>query len=380
MGLRVDTKMAGGNAGHVEVVRKEGMPEVHFSPLPKGGSEALWFRFAVHADAEASPPPKIRISLRHVHEWADPDQALRLIPVYSPSGQGWHRCTTGELQRQEDGRMMLAWTIPYPAPRVEVALCFPFDAADRKALSSKCKGYWREDVIGVSEEGVGLHRWSNDYGSPDGRRQGLYLLAGEYAADTPGQWVWSGCVQQLARVSRDPFLVWTVPVADPDAAERGVHGRSVYPLDIGRAWCVPPLRHEVAVYQQDLQRWSQACKPVLVLNLRAAPPFYQGGVYATLPAADQAPDQVKASEKWAHVIQQELGATYADTDFKRVAEPDPVAAGTCLDYATRVLGVSALSLHVPFNRIGTRVLAQKQYREIGEQLAKALLRRQASRS
>ncbi len=238
------------------------------------------------------------------------------------------------------------------------------------------KGYWKEDEIGRSEEGLPLIRWANNYGAADGRKSGLYVMAREYAGETPGSWAMEGMLQHLARIKRDPFLIWAVPFADPDALERGVHGKSGYPLDVHRAWTTPPGRHEALVYQRDIARWHSRCKPVLGVEFNACDPFDKRGVRCVLPSSSKAPDHFRAAEKWANVIRQELRPDYAADDFKQesVALPD-LAHRTATEFFTEEMEVCALSLLIPYSRIGTKVLSQRHYREIGEAVAKALMKK-----
>ncbi len=377
MSLQIATAMPGGNACGVKI-RKNGLvPEIVCAADPKGGTEALWFSFQIRATKpDENQGGKMCVTLRHLDLWGEPVAALDVLPVYRPQGQGWYRCSGGTLVTEPDGRFAVSWLLPHPAPETEVAFCFPYGPSELKALMAKSKGYWKEDEIGRSEEGAPLVRWANDYGATGGRKSGVYLVAREQAGETPGSWALEGFLQHMARIKRDPFMIWAVPMADPDALERGVHGKSLYPLDVDRAWGTPPGRHEAWVYQRDMFRWRARCKPALGVEFHAAEPFDKRGVYCVLPAASKAPDQHRAAERWANVIRQELGPDYAADEFKQeaVALPDP-AHRTMTEFFTEDMGVCALSFRIPYSRIGTKVLSQRHYREIGEAIAKALLKK-----
>lgn len=378
MSLQVNTNIPLGNACGVHIQGDGEIPEVSFAADPRGGTEALWFCFQLK---ETQPVPreggKVRLTMRHMDLWADSTATLPdPLPVYRPEGQGWHRVSSGELLMEPDGRYGMSWLIPHPTSVTDVALCFPYGLSDIQILESRAKGYWKRDIIGRSEGGEPLLRWANEYGSQSGRKQGLYLLAREWAGETPGSWVLDGFMQHIARIKRDPFVVWAVPFADPDAAKRGVHGKSAYPLDVDRAWGPVPARHETLVYQRDVERWRTLTKPALGLDFHAAPPADQQGVRCVMPSQERAPEVYRAADKWANVIQQELGSDYAAPEFKQMdAFSGQGPLQTFPQYFSETLGLCGLSILIPYARIGTKVLSQRHYREIGECIAKALLKK-----
>lgn len=377
MSLRIHSNYMSANVCGAQIRETSGMPEIVFAANPKGGTEALWFSFRIReTKPEDNQSGKMGITLRHPDLWGNPAAALDVLPVYRPHGQGWHRCSGGTLSKEPDGRFALSWLLPHPAPETEVALCFPYGPLELKSLMAKSKGYWKEDEVGRSEEGLPLIRWANEYGSEKGGKKGLYVIAREYAGETPGSWALEGMLQHMARIKRDPFLIWAIPFADPDALERGVHGKSGYPLDVHRAWTVPARRHEVLVYQRDIARWRGRCRPVLGLEFHASEPFDKRGVRCVLPSSSKAPEHYRAAEKWANVIRQELEPDYAAEGFKEELGPPPDTTGrTATEFFTENMEICALSLRIPYSRIGTKVLSQRHYREIGEAIAKALMKK-----
>lgn len=375
MAIRVTADFPGGNVCQPQVQRSGDVPEILFAAHPKGGTSALWFRWQItDTSSVRQADGKVRVTLRGLEEWMEPSMAADLLPVYRPAGQGWHRCSSGTVATEPDGRFRVSWSIPYPDPETEVALCFPYGKPELDSLRSKSRGYWTEDLIGTTEEGNELTRWSSHYGGLDHRKNGLYLIAREHAGESPASWVLDGVLQHIARIKRDPFLVWAIPIADPDALERGVHGASLYPLDVDRAWGEPPGRREARLIQDDIQRWKNRCKPVLLVDFHAAGPHEREGVYCRLPDPNSFPEQYQAAEKWANVIKQELQPDFAADDFKRPqmhSVPPPLC--TLADYACGHLKLCALSICIPFSRIGTKALSQKNYREIGDAIAKAMI-------
>jgi hypothetical protein len=382
MALRVTADFPGGNVCGPQVEMAGDLPEITFAAHPKGGTRALWFHWkAKETRKENVPEGKLRITLRGVDEWLEPAVAAELLPVYHPSGQGWHRCSSGTVSIEPDGRCSMSWLIPYPAPETEVALCFPYGPQEFESLRSKSRQYWSEDTIGVTEEGGALMRWSNAYGALNHRKSGLYLVARECAGETPGAWVLDGLLQHMARIKRDPFMVWTVPVADPDGVERGMHGPARYPLDVDRAWGDMPRRREALLIQRDIDRWQTRCQPGLVIDFHAADPGDKTGVSCLLPDAQQYPRQHQAAEKWANVIRQGLQPEWAATEFKQMWHPAPSPdCCTLPEHLCRNTEICVLSFYIPYFRINSKILSQKNYREIGEAIAKALINKASARA
>lgn len=375
MALRVTANFPGGNLCEHRINLSSDIPEISFAAHPKGGLRALWFDWkAKETQPDNATQTKLRITLRGAEEWLDSVAAADLLPVYHPQGQGWHRCSNGMVATEPDGRCSISWTIPYPSPETEVALCFPYGTAELESLRSKSRNYWKEDTIGITEEGLPLIRWSNDYGSANNRKNGLYLLARECAGETPGAWALDGLLQHMARIKRDPFMIWAVPVADPDGVERGIHGAGWYPLDVDRAWGLEPRRREALLLQRDLDRWQTRCKPGLVIDFHMSDPSDKAGVSCRLPDPAQFPQHHQAAEKWANAIRQELQPDLAADDFKQTWTPSSIPdCCTMSEYLSRNTPICSLSMSIPLSRIGSKALSQRNYREIGEAIAKALI-------
>ncbi|MBM4142256.1 MAG: hypothetical protein FJ225_01490 [Lentisphaerae bacterium] len=374
MALRVFTDIPGGNARGITVETAGEFPEITFVPAPQGGNETLWFCLRIkELQPGENAPAKVRLTLKHYGNLLGAGSPADCVPVYRPQGQGWHRAGSGQAVVLPDGQVSASWTIPYPAPATDVALCFPYDLSDVRTLLAKSKGYWKTDEIGLSREGRPLLRLSNDYGAPGGKRHGLYLVARQHAGETPGSWVLDGLLQHLSRQRRDPFLVWAVPLADADGVVRGDCGKDAFPCDLNRAWGTPPMRHETLVYQRDMARWSERCRPALGIDFHAPGAAESDGIYCHLPPPDKFPDAHRAAEKWANLICQELGPDYAAHDFKRAAAHAPDGeTPSFTTFCAERLGLCALAIETPYGRIGGSVLTQKQYREAGERIARAL--------
>lgn len=377
MALKVLTDIPYGNARSVSVHRDGDKPEVVFAADPKGGCEALWFCFRLVETAPETPhPAKVRLTLKHFNTLSGVASPSELMPVYRPADQGWHRMSAGVGSNEKDGRGRVSWSVPYPSPSLDVAFCFPYGRDELRSLQSKSKGYWQSDEIGLSQAGRSVVRLANDYGKPGGNRHGLYLVARQRPGETSGSWVLDGTLRYLARGRKDPFLTWSAPLADVDGIVRGRFGGDTMPCGLDQAWAIPPARHECRVLQDDIGRWKGRCRPTLAIDFRAARACETGGVYCWLPPAENAAELHKAAGKWANVIRQELGADFASQDFSREQLTPTYPGGVLFDqFMTATHGVCALTVAVPCAKIGTTVLAQKHYRDMGERIARALVRR-----
>ena len=111
--------------------------------------------------------------------------------------------------------------------------------------------------------------------------------------------------------------------------------------------------------------------------LRAAGAGERDGVYSC--TANAAADPLAAEEtRWANAIQNELKAEFAAGEFKRGGEAAPDSnAATFYDFTHGVLQVPALTLKIPYAMVGSSVLTQKDYREIGRRLMEAIVRRRS---
>lgn len=377
MALKIFTDIPGGNARSVSVRKDGDIPEVSFAADPKGG-EALWFRFRLaETKPEETHPAKVRLTLKHFDTLSGVRSPAEFLPVYRPPEQGWHRMSAGVGTSEKDGRTRVSWSIPYPSPNLDVAFCFPYGKDELRSLQSKSKGYWTTDEIGLSPSGRSIVRIANDYGKPGGNRHGLYLIARQRPGETAGSWVLDGTLRYLSRGRKDPFLVWTVPLADVDGIARGRSGGDVVPRGLDQAWTTPPARHDCRVLQGDITRWKGRCRPALAIDFRAAPVCETGGVYSILPPADADAERHKAAGKWANVIRQELGADLAADDFSREQAAPTSPGGMRFDrYMMTEHGICTLTVAVPCAKIDTTVLAQKHYRDIGERIARALVKRE----
>jgi len=320
MPLKVDAGIPYGNAGAVEVGESGGLPEVRFTADPHGGPECLWFCFRLMASAPSAAGSSVRLVLQHPHNLlgCGRDAAGNLRPVLRREGGDWERLGAPEIEDLPDGRFRLVWTCPAPATFLEVALCYPYGRAELDALVNESNGYWRAEVIGLSQRARPLLRLANAPGEPGGSRPGLYLVARQHSGETPGSWVLDGFLRRLAAAGGPAPLVWAVPLANIDGVEQGDYGKDNFPYDLNRAWGEPPMRHEALVIQRDLRRWARRCRPVLGLDFHAPGGAEADGVYGYLPSPYEHPAQHRESLEWAGAFREALSPGFAAAPFDRL--------------------------------------------------------------
>jgi hypothetical protein len=377
MPLKATTKLPFGNARRLRVLSAGETPEIRFTPDPAGGPECCWFCFRL---VETEPRPgldgQVRIVLEHFANLPGGNRPAACIPVYRPQGQGWSRLTGGHEQLEPDGQVSACWEVPYPSPAVDVAFCYPYGPEALQHLVSRTKGYWQQDVIGVSQQGRELVRLRNGAADVGGRAAGVYLVARQHAGETPGSWVLDGLLQSLASSRKHHLLVWAAPFADIDGVMTGAYGKDRYPWDLDRAWSRPCMRHETRVLAGDMLRWKERCRPALVLDLHAPGACDTDGVYCCLPGEAACGETATAAAKFTKVLRDVLSADYAAEPFTRAADESGRWPGwTLQDFACRELGVPALKVQTPYASAGKTLLSPKRYRDIGRSLAAAMIQK-----
>jgi len=374
MSLKVSTRFPGGNAAGILITTRDGLPEIRFASDPCGGTEALWFYFRVE---ETAPDPatqtKIRITWTFIDHISGGHEPAFCVPVSASPGHTWSRLKQAEENRNEDGLRELSWWVPHPSPSTEVAFCFPYGPPDLENAIERSKAYWHTAHIGISQGGRPITRIHNARADSSVSHAGIYILARQHAGETPGSWVLDGFLRQWALNRKGGYVIRAIPFADVDGVEWGWYGRENIPYDLDRAWTDPPMRHEALVIRNDMLAWKSRCKPVLVLDLHAPGAFEKDGVYAyTAAEGPTAADETK----WCNVIRNELKTDYAAPEFQRTdRRPSRWTTPPFVGWARNHLGVPALSLHIPYGQCGGNLLTQKAYREIGQRLAQAILRR-----
>jgi hypothetical protein len=390
--LEVRTDVPYGNAGEVSALEREGRTEVHFSADPHGGPECLWFCFRVEwhshdGELASREVPPVDLVLEHVgnllggHEPQYMRPVVRYGSVQDPETAPWQRLGEGAVMEQPDGQVSVAWEIGPPPdlpgrPYADVAYCYPYGMPEVEALVQASGGYWRTDSIGLSQGGRALLRLSNDYGAAGGERPGLYLLARQHSGETPGSWVLDGFLRLVATLGDAAPLVWVVPLTNVDGVEGGDYGKDNYPYDLNRAWGRPPMRHEVLVLQADIRRWTERCRPALVLDMHAPGACETSGVYCYLPDPAVYSRFHQEALSWSTTIKGALTPQYAAECFERVARyASRWETPRCTGYCWSRHGVCGLGVETPYAMVGDLVLTREHYRQIGARMAEGVVRK-----
>jgi hypothetical protein len=380
MSLRVETRYYGGS-GRVLGIRVEGSDaSVEFAADPMGGVEAFWFCFKLaETRPEISHPEKVTLVLRFAGSMSGINPG-GFRPVYQPAGKNWFRTGAPSIHTRPDGTADLRWSIPYPDPVVEVASCYPYGQDELNTLIRKCGGYWSSDEIGLTQEGRPIVRLSSDYGAPGSAVPGVYLVARQHAGETPGSWVVDGLADRLSREKRRSCVFWAVPLMDADGVARGAHGRDRFPIDMNSAWGAGARRHETLVVQADIGLWISRCKPAVILDFHArCEEPGEDGVLLRMSTHGNRQGLHKETTAWAHVIGDYLGREFSADPILRSGRPLQRWAGMSLcDYGSESGGVPCLAVEIPHGAAGSSEMTQKQFREIGRRIGKALLDRMGS--
>lgn len=368
----IDSQFYGGNSAGVQVISGSA-PEVRFTPNPRG-ARPLWFCLRISpapGAAAGAESGKLRLVLEHYETLAGAKHPGECCPVFKPAGQWWMRLPAGKPELAADGRAAAVWTVNPPAAPMEVALGFPYADGDLRQLLERSRGFWHADTIGLSAGGNPLVRLANEYNAGARFPGGLYLVARARGCDMPAAWVLDGMLQRFAGAKNNPFLIWAVALADPDAAQAGAWHSAP---DLAGDWTDTPARPETAVLGGDIAHWRAACRPALAVNLQAAPLHEKSGIYCELPDAQRRPEWHAQALKWAHVVQHKLGPEFAAPEFARAAPAPAPGAGSFHDWlADGPHGVCAVTLQIPWSGAGETGFSPKKYREAGRNIADALI-------
>jgi len=367
MPLTIRTTLSHANVADAEVIKIDGKPCVAFAASAHGGTERLWFCFRI-ANGKALQKTRgpVMLLLKHCESMLGGGRPENIQPVIRFGQSDWQRLDPGKPAPTEDGRLGAWWQIEAPDVYADIAACYPYGMRELNQLLHELGGRYRADAIGLSQGDRHLMRLSNDLGEPNGNRPGIYCIARQHAGETPASWVLDGLLRHLATLGERGPLIWTAPLADIDGIEQGDDGKTHPAGDMYYAWTGEHRRHESSVFLQDVTRWADRCAPKLILDLQAPTLGETGGVFAF---ADGQPDA--AQSDWIVAMQRGLGEDAADPFARVLAGPWPDARQVLQQQAA----CPAITLKVPYARIGERVLTVQRYREIGARLAATIVDR-----
>ncbi|MEX2387034.1 MAG: hypothetical protein WD534_04070 [Phycisphaeraceae bacterium] len=387
--VNVSTAVASGNACVLAVESGGDLPEVHFTPSPMGGPEAMWFCFELTA-ATDPPPAGIRCVMHLVDNLlGGGDGRAGFHPVFKTAQQEWTRVAAVEGDELPDGRPVVSWTVPGDQGPVCVALCYPYAAAEREALERDLTPAFRSDVVAVTQENRPLCRLSNDPGQAEAARPGIYCFARQHAGETPGSWVLDGLLRAMAAAGDKAPLVWAVPMVDLDGVLAGQYGKDRYPWDFNRAWGsqrypqamleqtgTHAMRYETHCLQNDLLRWKKRCKPLMVLDFHAPAMCEQDGIYCYVRhlGEDGRPDA--GHRPWVEAFQAAVDGQVAATAFARTGKyRSRWETARISDFVNEALNLPAVTFEVPYACTRQTLLTRESYQHAGQRLAEAIVTR-----
>jgi len=375
MSISVTAKIPYGNVCDVRVTEAGKTTEVRFAADPHGGPESLWFCFRVEEEGKRlSPRSKVELTLSHSTNVLGGGRPLAFRPVLRAADGDWERLGPPAVEQLPDGRRLVSWVVDAPRRFFDVALCYPYGMAEVETLVRETGNFWRADVIGVSQQARPLVRLSNDCGKKRGRRAGLYLTARQHSGETPGSWVLDGFLRHMATLGEDAPLIWALPLTNIDGVEQGDYGKDNFPYDLNRAWGMVPMRHETLVFQRDVARWKERCRPVLGLDFHAPGGTEKDGIFAYVPDPETSPEKYNTALAWNAGIRKALTRRYAAEDFNRVARyrsrwetPD------FTDYICQAVDVCGFTFETPYALAGRLVFTREDYRDAGKRIATAVM-------
>ncbi|MCM8767330.1 MAG: hypothetical protein NC816_00110 [Candidatus Omnitrophica bacterium] len=343
------------------------LPVLSFSPSPKGGPECLWFYFKV----KVSNIKKIKIVLKHSYNMLGGSMPENLRPVIKFKDDNWKRLPKPEIINFDDGRKSVIWVLDIKKDLFEIALCYPYGKKELEKLLKDTNGYWKKDIIGVSQEERGIIRLSNIYN--DKSKNGVYLIARQHSGETPGSWVLDGLLRYLAEINYKDLVVWVVPLSNIDGIENGFYGKDNFPYDLNRAWGTPPMRHETLVIQRDIMRWKERCKPFLAIDFHAPGANEKEGAYFFITKITKNKKMYKIEKKIAEKISKKVG-DYMSKDFaKSIDYKSRWETPHFTDFIRNNLKIPALSLETPYSICNDILMEESDYRKIGERIAMCLI-------
>ncbi|RJP79143.1 MAG: hypothetical protein C4524_05710, partial [Candidatus Zixiibacteriota bacterium] len=213
-------------------------------PSEPGGSEYLWFHFAV-----ARLPSAVDFVLLNAagaHQTGERWSITR--PVFSADGRTWVRAEETSYSRQFSlkeplGKPVFRFRAPLTAETLHVAYCYPYTLpmlhdflaglADRLEVPA--------GVLGQSEEGRDIPRFQIGGSSASDAGPEIWVICREHPGETPASYVLEGLTGALldhpaGRRLRDRFTFHVVPLLNVDGAERGYYYHNARGVNLARDW------------------------------------------------------------------------------------------------------------------------------------------------
>ena len=392
MTVHATSDFPGGNGIILKTNSADDTPEVQFAAAPTGGPEAVWFHVAI--DPGKALPTGIRCVLRFFENLLGnrPGQAPDgFRPVYRTEIRDWERVADIRQVTLPDGQRAMEWLVPGNEGRLEVALSYPYACGELRALQYILGNRWSAAGIGLTEQGRTILRLANGTGVPEGTQPGVYCLARQHAAETPGSWVLDGFIRRMDAAGSEAPLVWAVPFADPDGVAQGWAGKDRFPFDFNRSWGsklfppelkptmgTHPLRHEIKCLQHDIVRWMTRCDPNLVLDFHAPTVCHAKGIYCYLRDVDAAGYPDEAHRPWADAFEQAIEGPLRAKRFVHSGRyPGRWNTARVGDFVNQALHLPEITFEIPYAAAGERIFTRDDYRAAGSHIAAAVMKQLA---
>lgn len=379
MTLRLDTTIPYGNACDVAIQSNAEETEVSFSADPHGGLEALWFCFRLTSDA--LPPQSVKLVLKNPQNLLGHLPATNIRPVWRTANADWERLSPGQIETLPDGRIQVVWQVTLASSHADIAFCYPYGMPDVEQLVAETDGYWKMDVIGVSQGARPIVRLSNRYSEPDSKQLGIYLVARQHSGETSGSWLLDGFLRHLATLGDSAPLTWVIPLSNIDGVEQGDYGKDNWPYDLNRAWHAAPrrpMRYEVLAIQHDVRLWSTRCTPMLGIDFHSPGGTEADGIYFHLPDPEKTPQGYLHAFRWAESLQAALTPRYArpgipiHSSYPSRWEEDWGRPG----FTTFMWShgkIPTVSVETPYGLIGDLVMTREEYQHAGKLIAQGVV-------
>ncbi|HOK56616.1 MAG TPA: hypothetical protein PKV21_02525 [bacterium] len=354
------------NVCDIEIEEKE-IPIISFSPSPKGGPECLWFYFKV----KSKGIKKLKLILKNTGNMLGGDRPENLRPVIKFEKKDWERLSKPELIEFEDGRKHVSWNVNIMSEKFEIAFCYPYGKKEIDEIIKESKGYWKKDVIGISQEEREMIRLSNSYG--DIKKKGVYLMARQHSGETPGSWVLDGFLRYLSKINYKNLIVWAVPLSNIDGIENGYYGKDNFPYDLNRAWGFPPMRHETLVIQRDIMRWKERCIPFLAIDFHAPGACEIDGAYFFITPFEKDKKMYKIEKEMTEKIAKKVGKYMSENYIRSINYKSRWETPHFSDFIRNNIKIPSLSMETPYCICRNCLMKKEDYKKIGKKIALGII-------
>jgi len=370
MAVSLATDFPGGNGIVLDTREEAGKVVVHFAADPKNCPEAMWFHFRVCGLAGRA----LRCVLVNAEQTLGGGDWSRNRPVFRTGGD-WTRSELPLALTSPGGRSLWAWDIPGNGDAIEVAHCFPYQAADLAATVEQLGGTFSSTTIGVTLGGRPLTRLFSSVA--DGSKPAVYLTARHHAGETPGSWVLDGLLRSVAGDERlrSEIVWWAVPFVNFDDVVIGSYGKDPFPHDCNRGYGPnQPRRVEAAAVMADATELKKAATSVFFADLHA-PAHQEQFNYIPLKGWDADNPANPIAKEFAERLHAATPADIRSPIAHRTPETSTNVRHfglSCQSWAMTVLKVQSITLETSYQGNGKTYYTIADYRRLGAALAQTI--------